>query len=49
MEEQMRLGYPQFAINVFDLNNLKQVNDTRGHDFGDQLIIEALPDYLQDL
>lgn len=26
---------------VFDVNNLKQVNDTMGHDFGDILIIES--------
>ena len=41
MEERMRTERPQFAVLVFDLNNLKRVNDTCGHDFGDMLIIDA--------
>ncbi len=40
MEERMRLEHPEFAVVVFDLNNLKWVNDTYGHDFGDMLIID---------
>lgn len=28
----------QFAVVIFDLNNLKQLNDTRGHSFGDEAI-----------
>ena len=41
LEEQTRLGRPEFAVAVFDINNLKAVNDTSGHDFGDMLIIDA--------
>ena len=32
---------PEFAIAVFDVNGLKVVNDTRGHEAGDQFIIDA--------
>ncbi len=32
---------PSFAIIVFDLNNLKEINDTKGHQAGDAYIIEA--------
>lgn len=31
----------EFGIVVFDVNDLKSMNDTRGHDAGDQLIREA--------
>jgi diguanylate cyclase (GGDEF)-like protein len=31
----------KFAIAVFDINGLKQINDSLGHDAGDNLIIEA--------
>lgn len=41
MEEQMRSGRPEFAVVVLDINGLKKVNDTYGHDFGDMLIICA--------
>ncbi len=41
MEDQMRLGRPEFAVVVMDINNLKFVNDNYGHDFGDMLIIDA--------
>ncbi len=30
-----------FAVVVFDLNDLKKINDTKGHDVGDQYIINA--------
>jgi len=32
---------PPFAVAVFDLNGLKDVNDTRGHETGDRYIVEA--------
>lgn len=41
VEEQMRLGRPEFAVLVCDINGLKDINDTFGHDFGDMLIIDA--------
>lgn len=41
MEEKMRLGRPEFALVVLDINSLKWVNDNCGHDFGDLLIVTA--------
>ena len=42
MDEDIRLGNPKpFAIGVFDVNDLKSVNDTRGHEAGDQTIRKA--------
>lgn len=38
MEERMRIGRPEFAVAMFDINGLKYVNDKYGHDFGDILI-----------
>ena len=42
LEEQTRIGRPQFAVVVFDINGLKEINDTNGHDFGDMLIIDEM-------
>ena len=36
-EDQIR----EFGVAVFDINNLKEMNDTKGHDAGDRLIREA--------
>lgn len=41
LEERMRIGRPEFAVAVLDINGLKAVNDSYGHDFGDMLIIDA--------
>ena len=41
LEERTRTGRPEFAMIVFDINNLKIINDTLGHDFGDILIIDS--------
>lgn len=41
IEEKMRTEQPEFAVVVFDINGLKQVNDNFGHDFGDILIIDC--------
>lgn len=41
MEDRMRTGLPEFAVVVLDINGLKHVNDTYGHDFGDMLIVDA--------
>lgn len=32
---------PEFSVVVFDLNNLKMINDTRGHEAGDEYIKDA--------
>ncbi len=34
-------GWVQFAITIFDVNNLKTINDTLGHQAGDNYICEA--------
>ena len=34
-------GCPEFAIAVFDLNDLKHINDTKGHQAGDRYIREG--------
>lgn len=41
MNEQIHEGKAEFAIVVCDINGLKQVNDTIGHEAGDSLIIRA--------
>lgn len=41
IEAAIKTGKPEFAVLVLDINELKQVNDTCGHDFGDMLIIDA--------
>ncbi len=32
---------PEFAVTIFDINDLKKVNDTLGHQAGDEFICEA--------
>ena len=42
MDELIATGnISDFAIAVFDLNGLKQINDTLGHQAGDQYIIDG--------
>lgn len=41
LNEKIRSGKPEFAVVVLDINDLKDVNDTFGHDFGDMLIIDS--------
>ena len=46
IEEQMdtlidKDDAPGFAVAVFDLNGLKEINDQLGHEYGDQYITEA--------
>lgn len=41
IESKMIISKLKFAIIVFDVNGLKQVNDSYGHEVGDSLIIDA--------
>ena len=42
MEERIAAGtLAEFAAAMFDLNGLKLVNDTQGHEAGNRLIIQA--------
>ena len=38
---KIRKSIPKFTVIVFDINNLKKVNDSYGHNFGDILITSA--------
>ena len=40
-DKEIQNGNAYFAVAVFDLNNLKETNDTYGHDQGNQLIATA--------
>jgi diguanylate cyclase (GGDEF)-like protein len=35
------MGYPEFAVVLFDCNNLKTINDRYGHDHGDTYLVTA--------
>ncbi len=42
LDERIRKNQnPSFAIAMFDINGLKEVNDNDGHDSGDSLILDA--------
>ena len=41
LDDQVRQGRGRFAVVVCDINGLKKVNDTIGHEAGDRLIIRA--------
>lgn len=41
LDEMVRLKRPEFAVIVLDINGLKDVNDTLGHDYGDMLIADS--------
>lgn len=44
LEEAIGAGKAAFAVALFDLNGLKEINDGYGHERGDQVIIEAASD-----
>lgn len=41
LEKRMNCSSPEYAVLVADINGLKEVNDTYGHDIGNQLIIRV--------
>lgn len=41
LQERMEQGFSEFAVVVFDINNLKFLNDALGHTAGDNLIKNA--------
>jgi diguanylate cyclase (GGDEF)-like protein len=41
LSEEITNGSASFAIGIFDVNGLKQINDTYGHEAGDRAIIDA--------
>ena len=41
LNRKMADGSAAFAIGVFDINNLKQINDICGHETGDGIIVQA--------
>ena len=41
IERRMEEGLAEFTVYVFDVNGLKRINDTKGHEMGDLLIKSA--------
>ena len=41
LAEEIRRGGASFALLMIDINELKRINDTYGHDFGDRYLIGA--------
>ena len=41
LEEQIADGSAEFSVGMFDINGLKHINDTKGHEMGDRLIKKA--------
>jgi diguanylate cyclase (GGDEF)-like protein len=41
LQRQMRIGEAQYALLMLDVNNLKIINDTYGHDYGDEYLVNC--------
>ena len=41
IKEQIDEGTAEFALAMFDINSLKSINDIKGHEIGDQVIVSA--------
>ena len=41
LDREIEDGSAEFAVSVFDVNGLKEINDTLGHQAGDQLLRDA--------
>jgi diguanylate cyclase (GGDEF)-like protein len=41
LERKIQAGMASFAVIVFDMNGLKQINDHLGHEVGDRYIVDA--------
>lgn len=41
IKEKMLQGNPEFSVFIVDVNGLKTINDTYGHEYGNKLIIKA--------
>ena len=41
LQKQMRMGIAEYALLMMDVNHLKMVNDTYGHDYGDLYLLNC--------
>ena len=48
LDDEVKAGTARFAVALFDLNGLKELNDQRGHEKGDQAIL-AVADALREV
>ena len=41
LQRQMRIGTAEYALLMMDINYLKRINDTYGHDYGDEYLVNC--------